>query len=478
MAAPKLFISYSWTTPEHEERVLALATQLRESGVDVILDKWDLKEGHDAHAFMEQMVTDTTVNKVALICDKAYVEKANGRMGGVGTETQIVSSEVYKSKGQDKFVAVVMELDDEGKPLRPAYYGSRINIDFTDPSTYSDNFEQLLRWVFDKPLHKKPELGKPPEFLSEKTGAATLATSFRFKRAMDAVRGNKPHAIAAIDEYLDLLAEQLERLRIPPNSEPFDDAVIASIESFLPYRNEAIELFLAIALNFDTPEAREKMYRFFERLIPYLNRPAGVSSYREWDFDNFKIIVHELFLYAIACFLRYERFEAVAYLLRTEYYMPGETDYGRSDMKSFTLFYKHPESLQHRNKRLNLRRLSLHADILKQRCVGIGLDFRHVMQADFIIYLWANLHKAGRWWPVTLLYASSDFGAGAFEVFARSKSLGYFNKVKSALGIESKEALDQLLKKFESDVIGLPKWEFTSIHPRGLMAFDAIATKP
>jgi len=40
--APKLFISYSWTSPAHEQWVISLATDLRENGVDVILDKWDL----------------------------------------------------------------------------------------------------------------------------------------------------------------------------------------------------------------------------------------------------------------------------------------------------------------------------------------------------------------------------------------------------------------------------------------------------
>ena len=45
MESPKVFISYSWTTPEHEQRVLDIATELVESGIDTILDKWDLKEG-------------------------------------------------------------------------------------------------------------------------------------------------------------------------------------------------------------------------------------------------------------------------------------------------------------------------------------------------------------------------------------------------------------------------------------------------
>ena len=54
---PKLFISYSWSSEEHGQLVIDLATSLRESGVDVILDKWDLREGNDATAFMEKMVT-------------------------------------------------------------------------------------------------------------------------------------------------------------------------------------------------------------------------------------------------------------------------------------------------------------------------------------------------------------------------------------------------------------------------------------
>jgi hypothetical protein len=45
MTAPKTFISYSWTTPDYESWVISLASELRENGVDVILDKWDLKEG-------------------------------------------------------------------------------------------------------------------------------------------------------------------------------------------------------------------------------------------------------------------------------------------------------------------------------------------------------------------------------------------------------------------------------------------------
>jgi hypothetical protein len=127
MTAPKLFVSYSWSDAEHEQWVIDLATELRESGVDVILDKWDLKEGHDAVAFMEKMATDPEIKKVAIICDEKYAAKADGRAGGVGTETQIISREVYENQAQEKFVAVVCEKDENGKAYLPTYYKSRID---------------------------------------------------------------------------------------------------------------------------------------------------------------------------------------------------------------------------------------------------------------------------------------------------------------------------------------------------------------
>lgn len=83
---PKAFISYSWSSPEHEQWVVDLADELTQVGVHVVLDKFDLQEGHDTLAFMEQMVSDPDIKKVLLICDKVYAEKANGRKGGVGTE--------------------------------------------------------------------------------------------------------------------------------------------------------------------------------------------------------------------------------------------------------------------------------------------------------------------------------------------------------------------------------------------------------
>jgi hypothetical protein len=49
----------------------------------------------------------------------------------------------------------------------------------------------------------------------------------------------------------------------------------------------------------------ERLLRsFFERLIPYMFRPKSVMQYHEWYWDNFKFIIHEMFLYAIGFLLK------------------------------------------------------------------------------------------------------------------------------------------------------------------------------
>ena len=74
-----------------------------------------------------------------------------------------------------------------------------------------------------------------------------------------------------------------------------------------------------------------------------------------------------MFLYAVASFLKYERFESAAYFMGNHYYVAGNSEYGRNVMVSFEIFWKYLKSFESRNSRLELRRLSLHADMLEQR---------------------------------------------------------------------------------------------------------------
>lgn len=476
MSPPRLFISYSWSSQEHELWVVDLAKQLRESGIDVILDKWELKEGHDSIAFMEKMVTDPTIHKVAVISDRKYAEKADGRISGVGTETQIISREVYEKQDQNKFVAVLPERDEEGKPYLPTYYKGRIYIDLSAPENYAAEFERLVRWVFDKPLHVKPEIGKAPAFLEEEP-AKSLGTSVPFRRALDALKNGRPFVEGAVDEYLTTFAENLERFRITlDDSKDADEQVADSIEDFTPYKNEFVQVMLAIAQYSASDDMQKKLHRFFEQLLPYLDRPENMNSHGSWDFDNFKFIVHELYLHAIAILIRYERFSFADRLLATPYYVSSNANRGRDATTTFAEFRDFIESFRARDKKL--RRLSSRADLLKQRAESSGFDFKWLLQADFVLYLRATLNDDYyvRWWPETLVYATHSYGP--MEIFARSRSASYFREVSKVLGGISADDLKAHVTKLQADRQELPNWQFERIAPGVLTGIDKLASLP
>jgi hypothetical protein len=479
-ATPKLFISYSWSSPEHEAWVVDFASQLVNQGIEVIFDKWDLQPGHDSYAFMEAIVTDPTVNKVLLICDESYVQKSDGRNGGAGTEAQIITPRLYNNVKQDKFVAIALTKDENGKARLPAYYGGRIYIDFTDSSSRSTEFDRVVRWAWGKPLHERPTMGPRPSFLSRDPNSSKINSTIAFRRALDAIRNHAPHTDGSVREYLDILSDGLENFRITANIENqslFDEMVVQSINDFEIYRNEAVELFQSLSSNGISDERLTILHRFFEGLIPYMGRPANVDSWLEESADNYRFIIHELFICFIGSLLKYEQLETAATFLDTQYYTTtGRRQ--RGEMESYHVFREFMATFRSRNTRLQSRRTSIRADMLKSRSAGRGLEFGHLMAADFVLYFRGQASRPYHqsWWPETLVY-SERFG-GTLEIFTRAQSKKYFDRVMTIFGLKDKSDLNKLVQEIESDRDRIPRWDYSTLNLREVLGLDGIATKP
>ena len=95
-----------------------------------------------------------------------------------------------------------------------------------------------------------------------------------------------------------------------------------------------------------------------------MSRTENVNSWNECDFDNFKFIIHELFLYTVAILTKHERFSEVNLLLTSQYYVPGSSDYGKDTMVGYEVFRKYLKSLNYRNSRLKLKgRIKCHSSM-------------------------------------------------------------------------------------------------------------------
>ena len=327
-------------------------------------------------------------------------------------------------------------------------------------------------------MHVKPIIGKRPNYLADEQ-AASLGTAPLNRRLLDALRNGKPFWQGALTDYLDTYATNLGAFRLSnvgdDSAAPSttDELVVENVTQFTPFRDEFVQTAMVLSQYGTADDYAPKLHRFFEKLLRYLGPREGTNEWRETDFDGFRFIVHELFLYTIAVLIRDERFGAVETLLSTPYYVERIHETPRAE--SYSSLNKPVRSFTDRGRRL--RRLSAHGDLLKSRGESSTLEFKLIMQADFVLYLRSALPsgKGYDWYPETGIFSS--YMHGPFEVFARSESLSYFNRFKIVLGIDTREALSPVIEASKTRDARVPQWEFQRLEPDVLIGWEKLAKR-
>jgi hypothetical protein len=194
---PSVFISYAWESEELKRWVLEFAKFLRSNGVDVTLDQWHLGLGDNRFQFMERSVTRSEF--VLVICTPTYAERSEERSGGVGYESNIITSRIAERVGKQKFIPVLRSGD--WQTSVPAWLKFAVGCDLSGEPYRLDQFQQLL-----KTLHRKnasaPALGPVPAFEEdEASGAGT------FDEPVD-----KPASFVWLDLPEDLTVKEHELL--------------------------------------------------------------------------------------------------------------------------------------------------------------------------------------------------------------------------------------------------------------------------
>jgi len=441
---PRVFISYSWSSPQHEKWVSDFADRLSGDGIFVVLDKWDLKEGQDKHVFMEKMVNDPNINKVLVICDKEYQTKADNREGGVGTETQLISKEVYDNTGQEKFIPIIKEFDSEGEPCLPHFISNRIYIDLSSDEIFEENYEKLIRNLYNKPSSRRPPLGTPPAYIAARE-SVVLKTSHKVAQVKNAILNDRKSTEGLIYDYLDNFLLSLEDFRLQGGSRSdFDESVLESIEKMLPLRDDFIE-FVDMTFKYGDKIDLDKFHSFFEKLISFQFKPETVTSWTKIDFDNYKFFLYELFLYFIATLFNLRKYKEAAFFIHSQYFF--HHDSGELKNLGIEVFAPYVRSLDEiRNKRLNLRRVSITADLIKQRANRQDINFDKITETDLVLHYLTNLENNDyAWFPRCSVY-NSRF-SNRVELFERMISLQHFNRIKGLFQVED---LVSFKKKYQA----------------------------
>jgi hypothetical protein len=156
--APRVLVSYTKTSESHEARIRDLATFLRtEQGINARLDLWHLPPGMDVAQWMCNELD--LADRVLLICNEAYAQRADGRHGGVGWEIRLIQGELLMCQETLKYIPVVCSNNVEA--ATPKFLRT-IKCLHWDPSTPETNFrQQLVNTLQGKALESEPPLRSP-----------------------------------------------------------------------------------------------------------------------------------------------------------------------------------------------------------------------------------------------------------------------------------------------------------------------------
>jgi hypothetical protein len=300
---------------------------------------------------------------------------------------------------------------------------------------------------------------------------ATPCLVTRHGMACEALLANKPFAAEALVQYLSTWVETFGdyTLREPANG-LLDSKVLEAIDAFEPDLKRYRETLAALATHPAAADLVKHLLPFFRDIVRFKHDVANTQQCVLWA-DGYRFLLRELFLTTIAILIRNEAYDAVAVLLEADYSLSDEGPALR-----FTVFDGYAKTLdEFRNRRLQLQRMSVSSDVMRERADPSVCDFESLMQADFILCIRSLVCEPSffvRWYPRLLVYAD-DLAMTGFELFVRGSNPERFGPIATMLDCPDRE---MLLERFNAvyEAWALERWEVggTPLDFRGYMGLN------
>ncbi|ENW50473.1 toll/interleukin-1 receptor domain-containing protein [Acinetobacter baumannii] len=460
---PKVFISYSWTTPEHEKWVEELSLSLHDAGIHVIFDKWDLRPGDDSISFMESMVLDSSITKIIMVIDEKYTERANNRSGGVGTESTILSQELYSRKETKDIVAVIAEPG--VKP--PVFYSSRIYIDLSNSDNFPNQFEQLVRWIYGRFEYERPKRpGKRPSYITEDANDTALRTNTEYRFALDAIEKGKPNISGLINTYLYKFLSELEKLIITENNDELAvKEVLKNFNLFQPHIREYKYLLNSLCIHAPDLKNFKHFKKFLELSLKFLEAESN-EPYSLANISLFESIIYQLFLTTLAIFLKNEELTAIEDILDEIYiYSPKHLKvHSRDRSTTFEIFA--PNESYNYLKGIYKDKIEPISELLKLNLDNEIVTFDDLVDIDLILYIKSaaiTIFESKRhimWWPHLAL--NKGWRPQPLTIFIKAEKKSKFDELVKLFKCEDLSFIETIYHRQKDGVWGdvyIPHWK-------------------
>jgi len=161
---PSAFLTYAYSTEEHSDWVIRLATDLREKGaIDCKLDVWNLKPGERIMEYMKQI---SIVDKVLVVCDHMLIKKLESeKSSGIQIEFLFINNLIERKPKKGDIIPILKEGSKED--TIPKELQGRIYVDFRNAQEYEDKLEELIKAVWDQSNRPQPPLGEIPSYIKK-----------------------------------------------------------------------------------------------------------------------------------------------------------------------------------------------------------------------------------------------------------------------------------------------------------------------
>lgn len=141
------FLSYSHKDKDFAEKI---ATELRKDGIDVWLDKWEIKAGD---SLIQKIFTEGLAN-----CDIFLILLSDASIKSKWVKEELDSAIIRKIEDVTRIIPLIKEKCELPLPLRTLLW-----IDLS--TEFDTGIRQLVKSIYD--VSEKPALGKVPEYITE-----------------------------------------------------------------------------------------------------------------------------------------------------------------------------------------------------------------------------------------------------------------------------------------------------------------------
>ena len=450
---PKVFISYAWTDDDFSSKVAGFVNRLRMDGIDTVFDQTDLKFGNSMIQFMECSVRDANITNVLLLLTPEYKEKADLKKGGVGTETQIISTEVYENVDNTKFIPIVF--DTRGKTYKdclPIYLKTRFFIDLSNIENYENNYNSLVRTLYGVPSAVKQPLGSKPEWVDNPESLNYDHNTISALRSYTANHSDK-FIFYETKKYSHNCLNQIKSINFENEYNP--NFFKGEYGKLIPIRNTFLNLLYEIISNEDI---FDYLLDFFESLTSYIEETKATNGL-QYKATLLIILKHELIISCIAILYKANRYSIINRLISSSYI--SFTDNLGVAFDSYFYSYSHLDVYNFCEK-LNVsignnrKLVSGLADYWVHNTCTPLISAEDFANADVLI---SNISYAlnKQWFPKTYIYVTStpDW-LRKIAVALTSKSLS--TRLLPLFGVENLDALKNMIEKLYMN--GMSKLSF------------------